>query len=211
MAIYHPPTFINAYLKDNTPAYAENETIPFFPTSPTTIDDLTQTFIQNGNSTSGIFAVYDRMLRMRRSPFPHIKSEQLMYYFYAVGEEAVDRVIETAQHMQDLLDSEDESAQRVNKWVSQYVEDNPGTPIQKTTDDGQLMYEKYNDGGILKDDLTKPIMLKTAKFKGQDFLVPFFHRLRVYQLQETRDIIDFGTARTYAGNKMIVEYDWHKS
>lgn len=172
MAIYHPPTFINAYLKDTIPAYAEYETIPFFPTSPTTIDDLTQTFIQNGNATSGVFAVYDRMLRMRRSPFPHIKSEQLMYYFYAVGEDAVERVIETTQHMQDLLDREDESAQEVNTWISQHPIMGPdGNPMPK----------------------------------------PFFHRFRVYQLQETRDIIDFGTARTYAGNKMIVEYDWHKS
>ena len=38
----------------------------------------------------------------------------------------------------------------------------------------------------------------------------FFHHFKVYQLQETRDIIDFGTARTYAGNKLIIEYDWHK-
>ena len=37
----------------------------------------------------------------------------------------------------------------------------------------------------------------------------FFHHFKVYQLQETRDIIDFGTARTYAGNKLIIEYDWH--
>jgi hypothetical protein len=24
-----------------------------------------------------------------------------------------------------------------------------------------------------------------------------------------RDIIDFGTARTYGGNKIIIEYDYH--
>jgi len=41
--------------------------------------------------------------------------------------------------------------------------------------------------------------------------LPFFHRIRIYQLEETRDIIDFGTARTYAGNKIIIDYDWHKS
>jgi len=27
-------------------------------------------------------------------------------------------------------------------------------------------------------------------------------------LQETRDIINFGTARTYAGNKIILYYDY---
>jgi hypothetical protein len=38
----------------------------------------------------------------------------------------------------------------------------------------------------------------------------YFHTFKTYQLQETRDIIDFGTARTYAGNKIILDYDWHK-
>jgi hypothetical protein len=37
----------------------------------------------------------------------------------------------------------------------------------------------------------------------------FFHNFKIYQLEETRDIIDFGTARTYAGNKIIIDYDWH--
>jgi hypothetical protein len=44
---------------------------------------------------------------------------------------------------------------------------------------------------------------------SKDFAMPFFHEIKVYQLEETRDIIDFGTARTYAGNKIIVDYDWH--
>jgi hypothetical protein len=37
----------------------------------------------------------------------------------------------------------------------------------------------------------------------------FFHNFKVYQLEEVRDIIDFGTARTYGGNKIIIEYDYH--
>jgi hypothetical protein len=37
----------------------------------------------------------------------------------------------------------------------------------------------------------------------------FFHNFKIYQLEETRDIVDFGTARTYAGNKIIIDYDWH--
>lgn len=182
MAIYHPPTFINAYLKANIVPFADGEEIPFFPTSPTAIEDLTETFPQNN-----IFAVYDRMLKMRKSPFPHIKSEQLMYYFYAKGDNPVDRVIETTQQVQDLLDREDESAQELNNWIK-------GLP------DGDPVYVKEFDS-------PRP----TKRLYGQDTLIPFFHRLRIYQLQETRDIIDFGTARTYAGNKIIIDYDWHKS
>jgi hypothetical protein len=38
----------------------------------------------------------------------------------------------------------------------------------------------------------------------------YFHRFKIYQLEEIRDIIDFGTARTYAGNKMIVDFEYHQ-
>jgi hypothetical protein len=38
----------------------------------------------------------------------------------------------------------------------------------------------------------------------------FFHDFKVYQLEETRDIIDFGTARTYGTNKIIIEFDYHQ-
>ena len=37
----------------------------------------------------------------------------------------------------------------------------------------------------------------------------YFHNFKIYQLEETRDIVDFGTARTYSGNKIIIDYDWH--
>jgi hypothetical protein len=38
----------------------------------------------------------------------------------------------------------------------------------------------------------------------------YFHTFKVYQLEEARDIIDFGTARTYGGNKIIIEFDYHQ-
>jgi hypothetical protein len=43
-----------------------------------------------------------------------------------------------------------------------------------------------------------------------EFHPVFFHRMKMYQLEETRDIIDFGTARTYAGNKIIIDYEYHQ-
>jgi hypothetical protein len=51
----------------------------------------------------------------------------------------------------------------------------------------------------------------TLRFNNKDFFLPYFHDTKIYQLEEARDIIDFGTARTYAGNKVIIEYCWHKS
>lgn len=181
MAIYYPPAFINAYMQNKISIYFKDNpldgisgdtTVPFFPTMPTNLEDLMSTFPGN----SGQFAVYDRMFKMRRTPFPHIKSEQLLYYFYATGTNPIPFMVEVGQMVQDLLDGEDESAQELNAWSSQ----------------------KQASSTPLTDD------------KGRILPLPFFHRIRIYQLEETRDLVDFGTARTYAGNKLIIDYDWHK-
>ena len=163
--IHHPPTIINAYLADKiNPDFNNQTTTYFFPTLPTEIDSLTQTFPQS----NGVFGVYDRMFRMRRVPFPYIKCEQLLYYFYSVGDNAQRNMVITQQQVNDLLDSGDDSAKDLNEWAA----DNP---TAWNTESKEL----------------------------------FFHNFKIYQLEETRDIVDFGTARTYAGNKIIIDYDWH--
>ena len=161
--IHHPPTIINAYLNAKMDFGSEGEITYFFPTLPTEIDSLTETFPQS----TGVFGVYDRMFKMRRMPFPYIKCEQLLYYFYAVGENATSKMVLTQQKVSDLLDNGDDSAKDLNEWAAANPDLWP---------------------------LSKPC---------------FFHNFKIYQLEETRDIVDFGTARTYAGNKMIIDYDWH--
>jgi hypothetical protein len=37
----------------------------------------------------------------------------------------------------------------------------------------------------------------------------YFHNIRVYQADETRDLIDLASARTVFTNKLIIEYDYH--
>lgn len=37
----------------------------------------------------------------------------------------------------------------------------------------------------------------------------FFHNVRVYQADETRDLLELASARTVYANKLIVEYDYH--
>jgi hypothetical protein len=39
----------------------------------------------------------------------------------------------------------------------------------------------------------------------------FFHNLRVYQADETRDILELASARTVYANKLIIEYDYHSN
>jgi hypothetical protein len=188
--IYYPPVFINKYLQEKL-AVNGFGAVPMFPTFPNdfsiaeqfTLDVLMGASAQRF-SFQGQAAVYDRMFKMRRTPFPHIKCEQLLYYFYALTEQAVVNLIEMTQRIQDLLDNEDESAYELNEWIK-------GKVSGSVTIDGK----EYS----------------TVTFDGKEFLLPYFHKFKIYQLEETRDIIDFGTARTYAGNKIIIDYDWHKS
>jgi hypothetical protein len=37
----------------------------------------------------------------------------------------------------------------------------------------------------------------------------YFHNIRVYQADETRDILELASARTVFANKLIIEYDYH--
>lgn len=169
MAISYPPIFINDYLAEKVSEKFDFG-VPFFPTSPSTIEQLTQSYPE------GLFCVYDRMFRMRRKAFPHIKDEQLLYYFYKTSGDP-EALIETTQVVQDLLDRGDESGQEVNKWLQDKL----------TTVDGKRLYVKGD----------------------KQFLPVFFHEFTIYQLEEARDIVDFGTARTFAGNKIIISYCYH--
>ena len=174
MAKTYPPIFINKYLAAKVPQALPDyfsSVFRFFPTMPTNIDELTETFPE---SATDVFAVYDRMFKMRRKPFPHIKSEQILYYFYKVAGD-VSGLIYTTQTVYDILDRGNESAEDINAWIA-----------------------------TLPRDADKNIL-----FDGEAFTPVLFHDIKIYQLEETRDIIDFGTARTFAGNKLIIDYDYH--
>jgi hypothetical protein len=178
MAIAYPPVFINEYLAEKIPDALPNRfggSFRFFPTLPTDINSLTETFPE---AADDVFAVYDRMYKMRRTPFPHIKCEQLLYYFYKMSGDP-EALIETVQLVQDLLDDGDESAQELNSWISKKV--------------GSNGLVTFGSGNL-----------------AREFHPVFFHEIKIWQLEEARDIIDFGTARTYAGNKVIIDYLYHK-
>lgn len=158
-----PVLWINQYLKEKIPLLTDLEDVPFFPTGPSTLETLQTQFPEGGT-----MAVYDRMFRMRRGPFPHIKCEQVLYYFYATGESPTLKMIQIQESVLRLLDRGDESAQELNTWAKAK--------------------------GTIGD--------MECKF--------YFHNFKIYQLEEARDVVDFGTARTYAGNKIIIDYDYHQ-
>jgi hypothetical protein len=75
-----------------------------------------------------------------------------------------------------------------------------------------ITQQKVNDLLDYADDSAKEVNEWAAANQSEwnaESKECFFHNFKIYQLEETRDIIDFGTARTYAGNKIIIDYDWH--
>lgn len=178
-----PMLWVNNYIQEKLAAYLSIG-VPFFPPSPSSIDDLTgswvtievtnpQTQLRSTENFDyqGIRCTYDRLTRLRRSPFPHIKGEQLLYYFFATAEGVTDKMVALTEMIVRLLDREDETAEEINNW---------------------------SRGRI--------ISLPNGRTFSPQF---YFHKFRVYQLEEVADLIDFGTARTYGGNKIIIEYEYH--
>lgn len=168
-SINTPVLWINKYLQEKIPELSGLPNFPFFPSTPSTINDLTEYF---NNTTTGAAAAWDRLVKMRRSAFPHIKNEQVMYYFYAQGSNPIETMVNIQESVLRLLDRGDESAKEINAWAR----------------NRQIRL----DGNTLLDN----------RF--------YFHNFKIYQLEETRDIIDFGTARTYGGNKIIIDYEYHQ-
>jgi hypothetical protein len=157
-----PVLWVNTYLKEKIEYFNNQEPIPFFPTGPSTIETLQSQFPESGS-----MVVFDRMFRMRRGPFPHIKCEQVLYYFYHTASNHTTNMIKIQEAVLRLMDRGDETAQEINAWA------------KGKTIDGM-----------------------SCKF--------YFHNFKIYQLEEVRDLIDFGTARTYTGNKVIIDYDYHQ-
>jgi hypothetical protein len=170
-----PLIWINKYLQAKLGeklAYG----IPFFPPSPFSIDDLTEKWMTLNDAqvpaSDAVACTWDRLVKMNRKNFPHIKAEQILYYFYGLGSGSITTMIQVQEQVLRLLDRGDESAEEINNWCSNR---------QVRLDDGTLIDNMF-----------------------------YFHSFKVYQLEETRDIIDFGTARTYGGNKIIIDFEYHQ-
>jgi hypothetical protein len=164
-----PVLWINKYLQAKVQELTDIET-PFFPSTPSTLENLTVMFPEGG-----VMATWDRLIKMNRNGFPHIKCEQLLYYFYATAENTVENMVQIQESVLRLMDRFDETAEEINNWCSN---------------------RQINLGTEQNPDLIDNMF--------------YFHNFKVYQLEETRDIIDFGTARTYGGNKIIIDFDYHQ-
>ena len=139
--ITYPPVILNQYFAENVEKRLPGsfvDKMKFFPTRPTdrtsivgpaykniatgTDADFLRERIGQGNpeASSDVFVLYDRIFRLRRRVFPHIKSEQVIYYLYQYSDD-MSAVIESTQVLHDLFDRQDESAQEINSWISGQV------------------------------------------------------------------------------------------
>ena len=169
-----PIKYINEYLysiissyDDINMAQTETSIMPFFPA--VTITDITQ-YYNNLSVTSSqdlpAVIYYDRMIRLRQSPFPIGKKEQVLYTIYG----SPSNCLNIGNIIFQTLDREDYAAQDVNKWMM--------------------------------DNKT------TLKAKGLPMKV-FFRSFKVFQADESRDLVDLNTYRQASIHKYIVEFDYH--
>lgn len=105
-----PATTINGYLwdvmKQIEPTFAKKygNKMPFFPLS----DAASGTKAWEDKT----YIIYDRMIRLTRSPFPYIKREHLIYH---VKGKEID-TLEWGLVIQHILDRMDDAAQDINDW-----------------------------------------------------------------------------------------------
>lgn len=184
-----PVLWINKYLQEKLPAMVKQTGtdevtkytnfpgigVPLFPSMPSSLDNLTEQWVVINDIRypyAGVMGTWDRLIKMNRKGFPHIKSEQILYYFYATAEGVTETMVQIQEAVLRLLDRFDESAEEINAWAA-----NRQIRLDQNTVIDNMFY---------------------------------FHNFKVYQLEETRDIIDFGTARTYGGNKIIIDFEYHQ-
>lgn len=115
-----PMLWINKYLQEKI-AKNIKIAVPFFPVRPSALEDIESLSLQLDGTRypySGVMAIYDRMLKRRKMAFPHIKCEQLVYYFYSTQENVTESMIASTEVLYRLLDNEDESAEDINYWAT---------------------------------------------------------------------------------------------
>lgn len=82
------------------------------------------------------------------------------------------------------------------------------TDLSKITDAHRII----SDALDREDAAAQDVNAYCAKLTPKP--VPFniyFHNIRVYQADETRDILELASARTVYANKLIIEYDYHSN
>ena len=81
------------------------------------------------------------------------------------------------------------------------------TNLSKIMNSSRIILEALDREDASGQDVNKWLIDNADNFNDEPNV--FFHNSRVYQTDETRDIIDPTSARTVYSNKLIIEYDYH--
>jgi hypothetical protein len=80
------------------------------------------------------------------------------------------------------------------------------TSMDKVLDAHRVIFEALDREDASAQDVNKWAI--DNDISGQNI---HFYNMRVYQADETRDVLELASARTVYANKIIVEYDYHRA
>jgi len=82
------------------------------------------------------------------------------------------------------------------------------TDLSKITDAVRVISDALDREDVAAQDVNSYCASVSTEVKPFNI---FFHNMRVYQADETRDILELASARTVYANKLIIEYDYHSN
>jgi hypothetical protein len=152
-----PATVVNGYLwstmKQIEPSISKGygNKVPFFPLS----DSASGTKSWENRP----YIIYDRMLKMGKSPFYPIKHEHLLYYVKG----NVEQTLEWSMAIQQILDRGDDAAQDINYWnASQEIPSNVyfhSLCVEQTTDGDMSSPTTTRDFSVRPNYITQFIVV----------------------------------------------------
>lgn len=117
----YAPFWIKEYIIDELLKYEGFDVVVAVPSSVTAIQDI----LKNYKKFPDIVIQYDRLFKLRRTPFYPIKCEQVQIYLYGLPE----KVYQAETIIRELLDRTDASAQDLNLWITE--KQSGSTPLRK--------------------------------------------------------------------------------
>lgn len=184
-----PPHWINGYIWDKIKEYDD-------VIGQSYLDDPDTSEIDESKFVPFVFATptnFEEIWNYIGDGPILVNCERMMRYrtgpFYPIKREQLawyvrfndpEKMINFTNLVFNALDREDASAADVNQWAKE-KQDGPD-PLRVSPTDPTSDPLPYN---------------------------VYFHRIKVFVIDESRDVTEIGTAKTYVNNKIIIEYDYH--
>ena len=86
------------------------------------------------------------------------------------------------------------------------------TSLDKVLGAHRVISEALDRMDASAEDVNTWLAKNPILYPGTTTQIPhniYFHNFRVYQINETRDLLDLASARTIFRNKIIIDYDYH--